>query len=74
MWAAVMDLPKEKYDIAATIVEQKERMANVYELTVRCEMIPGLCSPGQFAQIGLPAKSSFAVHWALQSMMKMQRH
>ena len=54
MWAAVMDLPKEKYDIAATIVEQKERMANVYELTVRCETIPGLCSPGQFAQIGLP--------------------
>ena len=53
MWAVVMDLPK-KYAIDAEILEQKERMTNVYELTVHCKTIPEIASPGQFVQLGLP--------------------
>ena len=54
MWAAVMALPKEKYAVEAKILEQKERMKNVYELTLHCPTIPKICSPGQFVQLGLP--------------------
>ena len=48
-----MALPK-KFSVDGEILQQRQRMKDVYELTVRCATIPGLAAPGQFAQVGLP--------------------